>query len=78
LLGTGSWSRLELGGGWRWGSLAWPGDVRLDLGSGEPLAGTPTRAAVLVLGEAREGEELSNCAGATRGWRFAGAGTHGA
>jgi hypothetical protein len=47
--------------------------VRLELGSGEPSTGTPTRAAVLVLGEARNGEKLSNYAGATREWMFAGA-----
>jgi hypothetical protein len=73
-----SWSRLGLGGGRRRGSTARPGGVRLELGSGEPSAGTSTRAAVLILGEARDGEELPICARATRGWRFAGAGTHGA
>jgi hypothetical protein len=73
-----SWSRLGLGGGRRRDSMARPGDVPVELGSGELSAGTTTRATVLVLGGAREGEELPICCGDTRGWKFRGAGTHGA
>jgi hypothetical protein len=74
ILGAG-WG---LGGGRRRDFVARSGGVRLELGSGELSAETSTRAALLVLGGAREGEELPICCGDTRGWKFSYTGTYGA